>query len=166
MSSIVKNLVEYVGISNQIPADFSVTTFKEIMLQEHVRLRECFPNIEQITRVTACVEIKNSYIVDTPISQTTNKGVVLNPSGQILTGKKLVIEGVIHQTIHYVADTPEQNVMVLDNDYSFGTFAVLPSTATINQTCYTVVPYIEDIIVEAIGPCDIIKCISLFLEVR
>ncbi len=165
MSSVVKNLVEYVGISDKIPPNFSVSAFKELMLQEHISLKECLPNIEQITRVIACVEIKNSYVIDTPVSGRGPKGNLLNPSGQIVTGKKLVIEGVIHQSIHYVADNCEQNVMVVDNDYCFGTFVVLPFTATA-QNCYTVIPYIEDIIVEPLGPRDIMKCVSLFLEVR
>ncbi len=165
MNSIVKNLVEYVGISEQIPTDYSVNAFKEIMLEEHIHLKECFPNIEQITRVTACVEIKNSYVIDTPVSKRGKKNEVLNPSGQIVTGKKLVIEGVIHQTINYVADNCEQNVMVIDNDCCFGTFVVLPYSANPNNI-FTVVPYIEDIIVDAIGPRDIMKCVSLFLEVK
>ncbi len=165
MSSIVKNLIEYIGINDQIPPNYSVNAFKEIMLQEHVTLNDCFPNIEQITRVTACVEIKNAYVVDTPVSKRDAKGNLLNPSGQTLTGKKLVIEGVVYQTIHYVADNCEQNVMVFDNSYCFGTFVVLPAIAGQN-TCYTVVPYIEDIMVETIGPRDITKCVSLFLEVK
>ncbi len=165
MSSIVKNLIEYVGISEQIPINYSVNAFKELMLQENITLNECFPNIEQITRVTACVEIKNYYVVDTPVSQRNARGEILNPSGQTLTGKKLVIEGVVHQSIHYVADNCEQNVMVVDNSYCFGTFVVLPKSATQNS-CYTVIPYIEDIIAEAIGPRDITKCVSLFLEVK
>ncbi len=165
MNSIVKNLIEYVGIDGQIPPDYSVNVFKEIMLQEHIRLADCFADIEQITRVIACVEIRSAYVIDTPVTARDAKGTVLNPGGQILTGKKLVIEGVVHQTIHYVADTCEQNVMVVDNDYCFGTFAVLPASAT-GQKCYTVVPYIEDIIVEAVGPRDITKCVSLFLEVK
>ncbi len=165
MSSIVKNLIEYVGISDQIPPNYSVNAFKEIMLQEHITLNDCSPNIEQITRVTACVEIKNSYVIGTPTSLRGPKGELLNPSGQTLTGKKLVIEGVVHQTIHYVADNCEQNVMVFDNSYCFGTFVVLPVSASQNS-CYTVVPYIEDIVVDAIGPRDITKCVSLFLEVK
>ncbi len=165
MSSIVKDLIEYIGISNQIPQNYSVNAFKEIMLQEHISLNDCFPDIEQITRVTACVEIKNFYIIETPVSKRDQKGNLLNPSGQTLTGKKLVIEGVVHQTIHYVADNCEQSIMVFDNSYCFGTFVVLPQSAAMN-TCYTVVPYIEDILVESIGPRDITKCVSLFLEVK
>ncbi len=166
MNSIVKDLIEYVGIDQQIPPDYSVNIFKEIMIQEHIRLNDCLPDIEQITRVIACVSIKNAYVIDTPVSQRGPKGELLNPSGQIVTGKKLVIEGIVHQTIHYVADTCEQGMMVVDNDYCFGTFAVLPVSASTQNSCYTVIPYIEDIMVEAIGPRDITKCVSLFLEVR
>ncbi len=166
MDSIVKNLIEYVGINQQIPADYSVSIFKELMIQEHVTLSDCFPDIEQITRVTVCVEIKNAYVIDTPISNTNTDGSIINSSGQILTGKKLVIDGIIHQMIHYVADTDQQQVVVLDNNYSFGTFAVLPATASISNSHYIITPYIEDIMVDIVDARNITKCISLFLEVK
>ncbi len=63
------------------------------------------------------------------MSKKDPKGNLLKPSGQTLADKKLVIEGVIHQTIHYVADNCEQNIMVFDNSYCFGTFVVEPYTA-------------------------------------
>lgn len=164
MDSIVKNLIEYVGIDTQIPPDYSVYAFKEITTQEQLHLPDCFPDIEQITRVKVCVEITNAYVINTPVSARGAKNQLLNPSGQTLTGTKLVIEGTIHQSIQYVADTCEQNVMVYDNDYCFGTFAVIP-TAFVYKPSFKVVPYVEDILTEAVGPRDILKCVTVFLEV-
>lgn len=166
MNSVIKDLIEYVGISNEIPADYTVTTFKEFLLQEHINLSECYPDIEQITRVSACVNINDFYIVNSPMSLKDDKGSVLNPGGQTVTGKTLVINGLIKQNIYYVADTNEQNVMVIENDCPFGTYVILPETASESKSKYKVNAYIEDIMVEVLTPRDILKCVSLFLEVK
>ena len=46
--------------------------------------------------------------------------------GQILTGWKLIIEGVLDHKIEYVADLPEQSVHSAHFRVPFSTFIILP----------------------------------------
>ena len=164
MSSIVNNLIEYIGINDDFPFDYSVSIFKEFMIQEHIKLNESLPSIEQIIRVSLCVEVTNYYEIDTPISSTDENCRIINPSGQTLTGKKIIIDGIIHLTIQYVANNCEQTVHSVEYDTYFSNYAVIPNNS--NKTHYIVRPYVEDISVEDIGERDIITCVTIFLEVQ
>lgn len=162
MASVVKELIEYVGISNKFPEEKTVKIFKEIMSHELIKLNECNEDIEQITRVIVDVEILNSYIIQTPIA--SKKIGIINPSGQIVTGNKLIIEGVIHQLVQYVGNDCDNKTYSLNCDHNFVTYAVLPKNN--EKISYEIKPYVEDVIIKKLDLRHFFKCVTVFLEVE
>lgn len=134
MPDVVRNLIQYIGISDTIPID--TTVFKQLNIEKIVCLPDAKPDIEQIVKVISELVIKKTKVIKTP------KGTSLE--GQLLTGWKLVIEGVVKQKIQYVADEPEQSVHATHADIPFSTFIVLPENFTMD-TPLTILGYIEDV---------------------
>lgn len=155
MASIVKNLIEYVGIvdSDQLPEQ--MTSFKQLTVQENLTIPSAKPDIEQIIRVMAEAVITSTKIIKTPTG--TSK------EGQILTGRKIIIEGVLNQKIEYVADEPTQSVHAAHFKVPFSTFIVLPEDFE-DGTVVTIIPYIEDIYAKQVSKRDIFKNVTLLLD--
>jgi hypothetical protein len=155
MASIVKGLIEYSGIVDCSQLPTHMTAFKQFTVQENLTIPAAKPDIEQILRVMAEASITSTKIIKTPT------GVSLE--GQKLTGWKVIVEGVIHQKIEYVADEPTQSVHSAHFKIPFSTFIVLPCSIT-NDMVVTVVPYIEDIYAKQLDKRHIFKNITLLLD--
>lgn len=152
MSEIVKNLIQYIGIADDMPENHDV--FKQLFVEDTFCLPHAKPDIEQLIKVSGELEIKSKKVVKTP------KGVSLE--GQALTGWKLVIEGVIRLRAQYAADEPEQSVHGAHINIPFSTYIVLPENF-IQGTPITVSGYIEDIFSQQVGPRCIFNNITLLL---
>lgn len=146
MTSIVKDLIEYIGISDNIPDDSSV--FKQINVEKTHCLPPVKPDIEQIVKVISKLVIKSTKVIKTP------SGISLE--GQKLTGFKVVIEGELKQKIQYVADIPTQTVHAAHFNIPFSTYIVLPADFVLG-TPVTVNGYIEDVYAHQMGK----KCIYI-----
>lgn len=155
MASIVKGLIEYSGIveSSQLPTH--MTAFKQFTVQENLTIPDAKPDIEQIVRVMAEASITSTKIIKTPTGTSLE--------GQNLTGWKLIVEGILHQKIEYVADEPTQSVHAAHFKIPFSTFIVLPCSITTDMLA-TVVPYIEDIYAKQLDKRHIFKNITLLLD--
>ncbi|MCM8709597.1 DUF3794 domain-containing protein [Clostridium sp. SYSU_GA19001] len=155
MGSIVKGLIDYSGIA--IKSDFPINprSFKQFTVQEDLEIPSAKPDIEQIVRVIAQVVITNTRVIVTPVSTSYE--------GQILTGRKLIVEGELVQKIEYVADEPAQSVHAAHFTVPFSTYIVLDSSYT-DGDIVTVVPYIEDIYVQQIDKRKLFKNVALFLH--
>lgn len=155
MASIVKNLIEYVGIvdSDQLPDQ--MTSFKQLTVQENLTIPSAKPDIEQIVRVMAEAVITSTKIIKTPTGTSIE--------GQILTGRKIIIEGMLNQKIEYVADEPTQSVHAAHFKVPFSTFIVLPEDFE-DGTVVTIIPYIEDIYAKQVNKRDIFKNVTLLLD--
>ena len=153
MASIMKGLIEYSGIADIFPE--KPMRFKQLTVQEDLVIPDAKPDIEQITKVIAEVEITNIRVIKTP------KGV--SWEGQELTGWKLIVEGELLQKIEYVADEPTQSVHAAHFKIPFSTFIVLSENHSCNNIV-TVVPYIEDIYVQQIDKRRFFKNVVLFLD--
>lgn len=134
MSNFVRDLIQYVGISDDIPKNSNV--FKQINAEEVFCLPDAKPDIEQIVRVSGELNIKSTKIIKTP------KGVSLE--GQSVTGWKLVIEGSVTLKIQYVADSEAQPVHAAHARIPFSSYVVLPKNF-IAGTPVMAHGYIEDI---------------------
>ena len=154
MASIVKNLIEYAGLADPLPTLPTPSSFKQFSVMETVCLPHAKPDIEQIVKVMAEVVITNTHVIKTPISRSAE--------GQILTGFKLIVEGMVRQKIEYVADVPEQAVHAAHFDVPFSTFIVLPPGYVIG-TPITVTGYIEDIFAQQVSKRCIFKNITILL---
>ncbi|WP_461204780.1 DUF3794 domain-containing protein [Clostridium sp. DL1XJH146] len=155
MASIVKHLIEYVGIVeySQLPLD--MTAFKQLTVEENLVIPSAKPDIEQIVRVMAEAIITSTKIIKTP------RGTALE--GQILTGRKIIIEGILNQKIEYVADEATQPVHAAHFKVPFSTFIVLPEDFE-DGTVVTIIPYIEDIFVKQTDKRNIFKNVTLLLH--
>jgi len=153
MASIIKGLIEYSGVANNFPEH--PLHFKQFTVQEELMLPAAKPDIEQIIRVLAEVEIKHTRVIETPVATSFE--------GQKLTGKKLLIEGEIFQKIEYVADEPTQAVHAAHFQVPFSAYIVLPDWYS-DDAKLTVVPYIEDIYIQQIGKRKMFKNVVLFLD--
>lgn len=155
MASIVKGLIEYSGIVEDFQLPTHMTAFKQFTVQENLTIPAAKPDIEQIVRVMAEASITSTKIIKTPTGTSLE--------GQNLTGWKLIVEGILHQKIEYVADEPTQSVHAAHFKIPFSTFIVLPCSIT-NDLLATVVPYIEDIYAKQIDKRHIFKNITLLLD--
>lgn len=152
MSQIVRKLIQYDGISSDIPK--STDVFKQLFVEDTFCLPDAKPDIEQIVKVIADIEIKHTKVIKTP------KGVSME--GQVLTGWKLVIEGCVKLKIQYVADEPEQPVHGAHVNIPFSTYVVLPENFIVG-TPVPVFGYIEDIFSMQVSPRCIFNNITLLI---
>lgn len=153
-TTVFRNLIEYEGVSTKDCMPQDVTTFKQFNVEETVYIPCRKPEIEQILKVIAKVEITSAKVIKTPKATSLE--------GQILTGWKLIVEGNLNQKIQYVADLPEQPVHAAHFNVPFSTFIVLPEDFTIG-TPLLVDGFIEDIYVEQLGKKCIFKNITLLI---
>lgn len=159
MASVLRNLVEIVGIADQFPT--APTNFTQIAVAETLKLPDAKPDIEQITKVTIDTVITSTNVVATPIGTAVG--------GTILTGAKLIIEGKLRQKVEYVANEPTQSVHAAEFEMPFSTFVViplpvLPITPQLALK-YPVEAFIEDVYINQIDARTIFKNVTVFLNV-
>lgn len=153
MKGFLDNLTLVYGISEVYPD--GAKAFKQLQLQDIMVIPEQKPDVEQIISVSAKIEITKNYIIDTATGQSCE--------GQLLTGKKLVVEGKLHQKVEYVAELAEQPVHAAHFTLNFSTYIVLGT----DISCYNkfdVVPYIEDIYVKQLNKRKIFKNVLILLN--
>lgn len=134
MSIIIDNLVEYSGIAENVPGN--PKSFIQTSIEKSLILPNTKPNIKQIIKVTADANITNTRIIRTPISTSLE--------GQILTGWKVIVIGVIVYKIEYVSDDPSQAVHAIHYSVPFSSSIVLHENF-VYGTPVIVNAYIEDI---------------------
>ncbi|MEG2354357.1 MAG: DUF3794 domain-containing protein, partial [Clostridium sp.] len=80
-------------------------------------------------------EVLKFHMIKTPVIRSNE--------GQILTGYKLIVHGVINEVIEYTADEAEQSVHSAHYSIPFTTFIVLPENYSSGNV--EVHPVVEDI---------------------
>lgn len=130
----------------------------EISIPEVLMLPEEKPNIETIEKVFVKVKIISKRIINTPNSNNNE-----NVEGTKLTGKKLVVEGILKQKIVYTANVRKQTVHSAHFNVPFSAFIVLKDTTPLDanlcvRTC------IEDVYVKAFNDRQIFKNVTILLN--
>ncbi|MGL4107558.1 DUF7507 domain-containing protein [Clostridium sp. LP20] len=95
-----------------------ISNFKQFNIEENLIIPAIKPNIEEIEDVKATIEILKYYVIKTPN--------VISNDGQILTGFKLIVHGIINEIVEYTALNEEQSVHSAHFAIPFTTFIVLP----------------------------------------
>ncbi|MBM7625126.1 DUF3794 domain-containing protein [Sporohalobacter salinus] len=153
----LNNLVEVVGIASCFPKlEGELDFWTQLSIPERVSIPEQKPDAEQLTKVVSEVDIISQKVVKTPISCGCNL------AGDKLTGKKLIVEGLLRQKIFYVADLPEQPIHAFHFKLPFSTFVIIDGNIP-KSTKFKVIPYIEDIFVKMNTKREIFKNTTLFL---
>lgn len=133
-------------------------TWTQMDISESLSVPHQKPDIEQLVSLFSKVDIISQKVVKTPIPGFGNQ------EGTNLTGRKLIIEGVIRQKIIYTADVPSQSLHSVHFDIPFSAFVVIDET-TAGSARFKVEPYIEDIFICAINKRQIFKNTTLFIKV-
>lgn len=153
-------IVEVIGLCDVSSIDISSLAWTQISIPEVFTLPVQKPNIESIEKVFENVRIISKRIVNTPDS-----GGVQNAEGTMLTGRKLIVEGLLQQKIIYTADEPTQPVHSAEFCFPFSAFIVVDSaTDDPNEFCVDVC--VEDVFVKIMDPRTIFKNVTLLLNAR
>jgi uncharacterized repeat protein (TIGR01451 family) len=140
--------------SNRLVLAVAPTSFKQLSVDENVRLPIQKPDIEQILNTLVDVVITDTKVIE------TIKGTSIE--GQILTGFKLIIEGKINQKIEYVADEPTQSVHAAHFVKPFSSFIILPEEYILG-TPVGVEAFVEDVFTEQLDKRTVFKNVTFRL---
>ncbi|MGL4875838.1 MAG: SPOCS domain-containing protein [Clostridium sp.] len=115
------------------------------------------PDIEVINKIYNSIEITSTSIINTPVS------CVPNIEGVKLTGKKLLVEGNVCQTMIYTAGIACNSVHPVNFKIPFCTYIILDPDVDIELDSYCVVPCIEDVYSEILNERTLFMNITMFL---
>jgi len=158
-----KDPIKTVGVAKTLPQN--PMYFTEISIAEIVKIPSQKPDIEQLVEVIVEAEIMSKRVVDTPC--------VKSFEGQMLSGKKLILELKLKQKIVYVADEPSQPVHAAHYEETMrSVFIIVPKLVEgkpidklLKANKIRVIPYIEDIYAEQKDKRTVFKNITLLIDV-
>ncbi|AOR23341.1 DUF7507 domain-containing protein [Clostridium taeniosporum] len=104
--------------TSTVIVNLGISNFKQLFIEENLIIPDEKPDIEEINEVNGDVEIIKHYVVETPILKSNE--------GQILTGCKLIIQGVLNEVVEYTALDSEQTIHSAHYSIPFSTFIILP----------------------------------------
>lgn len=158
-----QNFIKTNGIAAQIPEN--PIYFTQISIPEILKLPDSKPDIEQLVSVTVEAQIVHSNLIDTPC--------IKSYEGQLLSGKKLIIEIRLIEKIVYVADEQTQSVHAAHFENTMKSiFIVVPNEIAgtpieklFKQKKLVITPYIEDIFAMQRDKRTIFKNITMLIDV-
>lgn len=171
---------EYINTIGVYPSDkmsriltspSATNTWTEFFLPEIVDIPELKPDMEGIVEVRSCIEILSQRVIKTPLVNgyeepdgTFVPGYTIgNNECTNLTGRKLIIEGLLTQKVIYTAAVPEQTVHSAHFSIPFSTFIIIEPNTPLTQK-YSITPYIEDIFVCRLSERSIFKNTTIFMK--
>lgn len=142
----------------------STPYWKQMYLPEQVSVPEQKPGIESINAVDVSVEIIRKDVIITPQSTSPNL------EGKSLSGRKLIIEGIIHQAINYTALEATQSVHTFHAHVPFSSYIVVPKEIDFSPNLvdslyvnFEVNACIEDVSISLSDPRTVLKQVTLLL---
>ena len=158
-------------MSSVLTSPVATNMWTEFFLPEIVDIPDVKPNMEGIIEVRSCIEILSQRVVKTPsvIGYEAADGTFI-PGSTIgnnectnLTGRKLVIEGLLTQKVIYTAEVAEQSVHSAHFSIPFSTFIIIEPNTPLSQR-FKVTPYIEDIYVCRLSERSVFKNTTIFIK--
>lgn len=144
-------------------------SWTQISIPEVVTIPCEKPDVESVDKVFINAKIVYKKIIVTPpvpADSATLPVPVENREGTKLTGRKLLVEGVLCQKIVYTADVCEQSVHAANFNVPFSTFIVLPPEVDPDIDEFCVEPCIEDVYAKVINGRKVFKNVTLFLRAK
>lgn len=157
MSSIIKNLIEYSGLADEIPEMPNPSCFKQFTISQNLILPDSKPNIKQIIKVMNQSIVKDTSIIKMPEA--------ISEKSQALTGKKIIVEGELMHKLEYEADIPSRALHAVYFSYPFCSSIALPKNCKQNIPV-TVTVYIQDISVQLSEERKLFSSALIFLSVE
>lgn len=145
--------IEVIGIDDTTPLEDG--DFKQLQIQKNLSIPVHHPEVGQILSVTVKAEIKETQIINTPIAKSNE--------GQILSGKKILVRGILFYKLEYVIDNEDQLLYSIEFKELFSDDIVIDD----NTDCITpviVIPYIEDIYIKQISKRNIFISVILLIN--
>lgn len=142
----------------------------QIAIQENLHIPEIKPEIEHITGVNVAVRIIRKKVIVTPSTKNCP-----NYEGKLLTGRKLIVEGELCQTISYIAVRSEQPVHSARFIIPFSAFIVIPKKVrvwhkdgeedvdSLNIT-YQINTCLEDVFIKKVNSREVVDNVMLLLQ--
>lgn len=165
MASIVRGLVEGIGVTPYDELPKNPVFFTEITIPETLEIPCEKPDMEELMSVMADTEVISTRIINTPIA--------VSCEGQVLLGHKLIIELKLRQKVKYIAANQEQSIHAVHFEKLVSSiFVVLPPG--VGDACMEdlfkehklkITPYIEDIHAKKLDKRRIFKNITLLIDV-
>lgn len=129
------------------------------------------PSMEGIVSVNSCVDIISQRVIRTPVvtGYTDREGTFIPgdtiPNGEclLLTGKKLVIEGVITQKVIYTALEANQALHSATFRIPFSTFIIVEGDRALTEE-FRIYPYLEDVYTNMLSERTIFSNNTLFIK--
>lgn len=142
----------------------------QISIQENLNIPDIKPEIEQITGVNVAVKIIRKKVIVTPSTDSCP-----NFEGKLLTGRKLIVEGELCQTISFIAARCEQPVHTARFIIPFSAFIVIPKKVRVwlkdqeqdvdsLDIIFQVNTCLEDVFVKKITPREVFDNVMLLLQ--
>lgn len=155
--------VKVIGVAKDLPTDPKY--FTEISIPETIKIPEIKPDMEQLVEVIVQAEIMSMRLVDTPCMKSYE--------GQMLSGKKLILELKLKEKVVYVADEADQPVHAAHyEEVMRSVFIIVPKSVDgksiellLKSNKVRVTPYIEDIYAVQKDKRTVFKNITLLIDV-
>lgn len=143
----------------------------QFYIPEIVDIPEQKPDIEGIVGVNSCIEIISQKVIKTPVvtGYTTNTGTFIpgedipNAECTNLTGRKLIIEGILKQKVIYTALEPSQSLHSASFCIPFSVFIIVEKDTPLSQT-FKISSYIEDVFACQLTERSIFKNTTIFIK--
>lgn len=131
----------------------------QLVISETLEIPQKKPDIEQINSLFSHIDIISQRVVKTPAPTGENF------EGTKLTGKKLIIEGVLRQKISYTADVESgsQPLHSAHFDIPFSAFIVIDNSYS-SVNVFRIQPFIEDIFICAVDERHVFKNSIIFIK--
>lgn len=158
------------NVLNCLPSNAN-SQWVQFFIPEIVDIPAQKPDMESIVSVQSCVEIISQRVIKTPIVQSytdDNNTCILsedirNSECTKLTGRKLIIEGLLKQKVIYTALRDEQSVHSAHYTIPFSVFVIVDKDTALSQN-FRVYPYIEDIFTCKLSERSLFKNTTIFIK--
>ena len=136
----------------------------EFFIPEIVDIPIQKPDMEDVLEVHSAITIISQRVVKTPIVTSLASGqTASNSECTNLTGRKLVIEGLLKQKVIYTANVENQAIHSANFIFPFSTFIIIEKDTPLSQN-FKITPYIEDIFACRLSERSVFKNTTIFIK--
>lgn len=144
---------------------FPTNAWTQFFIPEVVDIPCQKPDVEGVVSVHSHVQIISQRVIKTPVV-TGADGPDYNATNSEctkLTGRKLIIEGILHQKIVYTAAVEEQSLHSAHFAIPFSVFIIVDKDTTLSQK-FKIDSFIEDIFTCRLSERSIFKNTTIFIK--
>lgn len=143
----------------------------QIYVPEVIDIPEQKPEVEGIVSINSCVQIISQRIIKTPVvtGYQNSLGIyvpgstITNSAGSKLTGRKLIITGILQQKVIYTAQLPEQSLHSASYAMPFATYIIIDADTPLSRH-YKISTYIEDVWAIPLAAKTLFKNTTIFIK--